>query len=142
MARDPSPPCLMIRDNQAFWIHRDDPRLALATRQAFEDGCFENAWCYDASGGLWPIVGAKEEQPPSRSGRVLPWQKLRVSLALGPRTESALSDIIARLARILRPDNEFVEFSRTSAAEIASRLRLARSPEEVIQIAIAFAERA
>jgi len=137
MNEEPQPPFLVIREGQAFWIHKTPSLEALATLQAFQEGCFDQACCYDASGGLWRIVNATLKKPTSLMERTIPWRKVLVHLDLGPRSDAALEEVISRLEQILRDGNEFCEFSETPA-QILRRFRSARTPSEIIQVALQY----
>jgi len=134
---EPKPPFLMIRGGQSFWIQRRQAREASATLQAFEEGCFRNAYCYDATGGLWPVVNATLIESSSLLHRSIPWTQVPVELHLGPRTEAPLEEVVLLLAAVLRVKNEFTELLRPSAADILKRFQNAVSPSQIIQIALA-----
>ena len=131
----PKPPFLVIRERMSFWVETSAANEASATLQAFHEGCFRDASCYDATGGLWRIVGAALTKRPSFLQRMLPWRKVPVQLQLGPRTETTVAEVVSRLAHVLRTDNEFSEHLGASSAELLRRFQSARTPLDIIRIA-------
>jgi len=135
MSPTPRPPYLLIREGKAFWVEGRPPIESSATLQALEEGCFHDAWCYDATGTLWRIVTATLKGQPSFLQRVLPWRRVPVALEVGMPTHVGVADIISRLARVLRSDNEFCEYLRASPMDILHRFEAARTPSDVIRVA-------
>lgn len=135
MREGPQPPFLVIREGLAFWIQKTPAHQASATLQAVHEGCFQRAFCYDATGGSWPILNATIDEPSSLLDRTLPWRQHPVRLDLGPRTEVTVEAIVSQLARVLRDDNEFCELSE-APAEALARFRRARTPSDLIQVAL------
>lgn len=128
-------PLLVIQEELAFWVQHQDPSISEATLQAFQEGCFRSAYCYDQDGGLWPIAEAVLRAPPTLLQRILPWRKVQVRLTLGHREAVELKDIVARLAAILKSDSEFCDFVEPSPEELLEQFEKAKTPQEIIQIA-------
>jgi hypothetical protein len=103
----PKPPFLVIRERTSFWVETSAAHEASVTLHAFYEGCFREASCYDATGGLWRIVNATLRKRPSFLQLMLPWLKVPVHLHLGPRTETTVEEVASRLAQVLRSENEF-----------------------------------
>ena len=82
---EPRPPFLVVRWGLAFWGETRPPTDCRATLQAFRDGCYHDANCFDAGGGEWTVADAKLGRTPSLRCRALPWTRLPVALTLGPR---------------------------------------------------------
>jgi hypothetical protein len=131
----PKPPFLVIRPGLAFWVETRAPERTGATLQALRDGCFRDAWCFDSSGGGWPILEATLKQRPSFIHQVLPWKRLAVELRLGSRMDMDLEAVVSQLAVILRSDNDFCESLRTPPAEVLARFQRALTPVDLITIA-------
>ena len=91
---EPQPPVLIVRPRMAFWVVHDSVRRARATLQAFREGCFDGALCYDASGGSWDVTGAALDRPPTIIQRILLHRRLPVTLELGPRRAADLDDLV------------------------------------------------
>src|SRR5512145_2971008 len=102
MKSEPAPPYLVIRSGRSFWVEHRPPGSCAARLQAFRAGCFDEAHCYDESGRLWPIVGARLKRSPSFLERLLPSRWVPVELELGPAQPAAIEDVVARLASVLR----------------------------------------
>ena len=133
------PPFLVVRERQSFWVETRAPEHCTATRQAFLDGCYRDAWCYDSSGGRWQVLAATLKQRQSFIHRVLPWRHLPVVLELGPRVDTDAAELLLRLADILQENHEFCESLRMEPALLLDKLRSAREPAEVIEIARTYA---
>jgi hypothetical protein len=131
----PEPPFLVIRHGKSFWVERNEPGSCAATLQAFREGCFSEASCYDETGGLWPIVAANLRQRPSIIHRVLPWLRIPVELRLGSRKQVELREVIAQLVVVLKRDSGFSDYLKDSPAEVLQRFETARTPGDVIRIA-------
>lgn len=129
------PPYLVIREGKAFWVEVHPPTDSSATLQALEEGCFHDAWCYDATGSLWPIVAASLKGQPSFLNRVLAWRRVPVALELGAPTHIGIPDVISRLAKVLRIDNEFCGYLRAAPLDIIRHFEAARTPSDIIRIA-------
>ena len=131
----PRPPFLVVRPGEAFWVETCQPDECSATLQAFRDGCFAGASCYDVTGGEWPIRDAILKRRPSLLDRALPWKRLPVILHLGPRVEVDLLTVISRIGDILRSSNEFCEHLRTPPSEMLKQFERARTPADVLEVA-------
>lgn len=129
------PPFLIVREGTSFWVETGSAEGCSATLQAVREGCFREAWCYDASGGVWPIVEATLKQRPTFAQRLLPWKRLAVDLRLGPRTETDVAIVVSHLARILRSDSGFCESLQAPAADVLRDFESARTPADLIRIA-------
>ena len=130
---EPAAPYLMIREGKAFWVNALPVSETSATLQAFDEGCFREAWVYDVTGRLWPIASASLKSRPSLWQRLLMWRRVPVVLQLGPPTSVAIPEVVSRLARVISGDNEFLEKSaRTNALR---RLEAAKTPTEILEIA-------
>jgi hypothetical protein len=129
------PPYLLIREGKAFWVESRPPSESSATLQAFEEGCFNDAWCYDATGSLWPIMSARLKRHPSFLQRVLPWRRVSVELQVGTPAHVDMAQVISRLAKVLQIDNEFCEYLPVSPMDILRRFETARTPGDIIGIA-------
>ena len=142
MSLTPQPPYLVIREGRAFWVEDRSLGETSATLQAFEEGCFHNAWCYDATGSLWPIVTAALKEPPSFLRRLFAWRRVPVQLQFGPPTRVDVPDVVARLAKVLRSDNEFCEHLPSPPTDILNRFGEAHTPGDIISVARDYGERA
>ena len=129
------PPFLIVRQGQSFWVEAHAPEHCSATLQAFRDGCYSGAWCYDATGGEWPIINATLKERPTLLQRSFPWKRVAVELHLGLRVEADLAAAISRIAEVLRSDNEFCQGLRTPPAEVLRQFESARTTADLIQIA-------
>jgi hypothetical protein len=117
------------------WSRSRRSSSSAATLQAFREGCFQHAACYDSTGGLWPIVEAVLTQRPSLAQRLLPWRTIRVEARLGSRSEVGLADIVSRLAEVLDARGAFIDTLRLPAQAVLRRLERAQTPSDVIRIA-------
>ena len=135
MSVTPLPPCLLIREGEGFWVEEGPPSEISVTLQALEEGCFRDAWCYDATGRLWPIVASRLKEQPSFLQRLLPWRQFPVEIQFGTPSHLSMSEVISRLARVLRSDNAFCDYFRASPVEILNRFEAARTPGDIIQVA-------
>jgi hypothetical protein len=129
------PPFLVIRKGQSFWVETRAPEDCSATLQALRDGCFREAWCYDSTGGGWPILEAKLRSRPSFVQRVLPWKHVAVELQLGSRVNADLAALVSQLAVVLQSNNAFCESLRAAPADVLAQFQGARGPAEIIDIA-------
>jgi hypothetical protein len=135
MSSTPQPPYLLIREGKAFWVESRPPRNSSATLQAFKEGCFNDAWCYDATGRLWPIDSATLKRQPSFLQRVLPWRRVSVELQMGTPARVDVAEVVSRLGRVLRVDNEFCEYLPAPPIDILNRFKAAHTPKDIIGIA-------
>ena len=135
MSLVPRPPYLVLRDGKAFWVEDRPHGEITATLQAFEEGCFHEAWCYDASGNLWPILTATLKVEPSLSARLLAWRRVPVQLGFGTPTPIGVQELVSRLANVLRSDNEFCEYLPSPPMEILRRFEQALTPSDIIRVA-------
>ena len=138
----PQPPYLCIREGISFWVERRPVTDVSATRQAYEEGCYQELSCYDGSGRLWPVLTATMSIDALERPVEGWWQRLvgpppqfRVSLDVGPWRSVEVQEIIACLTRILQSNNEFCEDLPIVAAEILRQFGAARTPDEIIRIA-------
>src|SRR5262245_34449283 len=125
MNEGPKPPFLIIRERMSFWVQRSTAHEASATLHAFDEGCFREAFCYDATGGLWRIVDATLRTRPSFLQRWLPWRRVPVHLHFGPRTETTIAEMVSRLDEVLRSENEFCEYLGAPAEELLQEFQSA-----------------
>lgn len=135
MSPTPRPPYLVLREGKAFWVETRPLGETTATLQAFEEGCFHEACCYDASGSLWPVLTATLKGQPSLSGRLFAWRRVPVQLGVGAPTHVGVRDIISRLANVLRSDNEFCEYLPSPPTDILRRFEEALTPSDIIRVA-------
>jgi hypothetical protein len=142
MSATPQPPYLLIREGKAFWVESRPPSESSATLQAFKEGCFNDACCYDATGSLWPIESATLKGQPSFLQRVLPWRRVSVELQVGTPARVDVAEVVSRLARELRVDNGFCEYLPASPMDILNRFKAAHTPRDIIGIAREYDERA
>lgn len=131
----PEPPFLIVRPGRSFWVQMSRADECSTTLQAFREGCFRDAWCYDATGGLWPIVEATLMETPSALQRLFAWRRVRVRLHLGPRAQVQPGEVVSRLAVVLLSDTSFTDSLAQEATQILRRFECARTPGEIIQIA-------
>lgn len=131
----PKPPFLIIRKGKSFWVENASLNNWTATLQAFREGCFLEASCYDAAGGMWPITKATLTQRPSLFQRLLPWRRVAVELHLGARVEVDIKHAVSQLEEVLRSDTEFIEFLAISSKVALSRFHDANTHQDVIDIA-------
>jgi hypothetical protein len=134
-ANDPEPPFLIVRKGLSFWVETRAVDNCSATLQAFREGCFRDAWCYDSTGGGWAILDATLKQPPSFAQRVLPWKRVAVELHLGSRVTTDPATVASELATVFRSGNEFCDHLPEAPAEVLRRIEAATSMAELIQIA-------
>jgi hypothetical protein len=132
-----NPPYLVVRPGQSFWVETRSPEDCTATLQAFQDGCYTGAWCYDAMGGQWPVVEARLKTRPSFLDRVMPGRRVPVELRIGPRAEVDMADALRRIREVLNSDNEFCEYlnSRTPVTEVLAQFEGARTTADLIAVA-------
>jgi hypothetical protein len=135
LAPTPPPPYLVIREGKSFWVEARHFGESSATLQALEERCFHDAWCYDASGRMWPIVNAALKARPSFLQRLCPWRPVPVELQVGMPTSIAAADIVARLATVLRSSNAFCEGLSAPPTDILAGFASAQAPSEIIAIA-------
>jgi hypothetical protein len=131
----PQPPFLVVRAGQSFWIETRAAGDCSATLQAFREGCFRDAWCYDSTGSGWPILVARLKQRPSFLQWLMPWKQVAVELHLGSRIAADPAGVIASLAAILRSGNEFCDSLRTPPHDLVTRFQNARELADIIQVA-------
>jgi len=135
----PEPPFLFIREGKSFWVESRPLNECSATLQAFREGCFRDACCYDATGGLCPVVNAALKKRPSLAQRLLPWRRVPVELHLGARSQADLKDVVSQLAAVLRSESGFNESAAVPPKDILQRFEGARTPSDVIRIAREYA---
>ena len=135
MQMNPEPPFLVIREGKSFWVEKRPVNECSATPQAFQEGCFRDACCYDATGGVWPIVGAELKERLSVAQRLLPWRRVRVEIQLGARCDVDLGNVLSKLALVLRSQSEFTSSLISPPSELLRRFEAARKPSDVIQVA-------
>jgi hypothetical protein len=132
-----SPPFLVIRPGQAFWVEAHAPQDATATPGAFADGCYDGTWWYDATGGVWTVVEATLKVPPSLLERGLQ-RPVAVDLRFGSRAEADLPEALARLRDVLTSDNGFCDALKMPAARMQAEFERARATSELASIASRF----
>ena len=133
------PPALIVRPRKAFWVVHDSARRARATLQAFREGCFDGALCYDASGGSWDVTGAALDRPPTIIQRILLHRRLPVTLELGPRRAADLDDLVGRLREVLTSGSDFCDHLGAPAEQVLGEMEAAESAEAVIGVAARYA---
>jgi hypothetical protein len=131
----PEPPFLVVRMGQSFWIETRAADDCSATLQAFREGCFRDAWCYDSTGSGWPILVAMLKRRPSFLPWLMPWKHVAVELQLGSRINADRAGVLASLATILRSGNDFCDSLRTPPHELLTRFQNARELADIIQVA-------
>ena len=131
----PEPPFLVIRKGKSFWVESDSTTNCAATLQAFREGCFFEASCYDATGGMWPIVDASLKRPPSILQRLMVWRRVPIELRFGIRTEVGVKEIVSELAAVLVRESEFTESLGVSSKAALERVELIRTHNDIIQVA-------
>ena len=131
----PTSPYLVIRRGIAFWLERDPPADCSARLQAFRAGCYRDAFCFDATGGLWPIQEARLQRPLSWLERIAVTRWVPIVLTLGPRRQASVQEIVSALAHVLRGESEFCELLPEPPDTLLRRFEIARSPQEIIRIA-------
>jgi hypothetical protein len=131
----PQPPFIVVRKGLAFWVETRPVDNCSATLQAFREGCFRDAWCYDSTGGGWPILEATLKQPPSLSQRMLRWKRVAVELRLGSRVNTDPATLVSELATVLRSGNEFCESLPTPPGELLATIERAPGVADIIHIA-------
>lgn len=129
-----SPPFLVIRPGQAFWIERHPPRDATATLRAFADGCYARTRWYDSAGGVWPVIDAQLKQRPSFFDRALQ-RPVAVELSFGPREDADVAEALMRLREVLRSDNAFCDDFRMPAPDISAEFERAHTMADLIAVA-------
>lgn len=123
-----------MRKGKSFWIENASPEDCSATLQAFQEGCFLEAACYDAAGGMWPIINVKLKQTPSLVQRLLPWRRVAVELHIGNRVVVDVKHVISQLAEVLHSDSTFNEFLAVSSKEALTRFQDAATHQDIIDI--------
>jgi hypothetical protein len=131
----PSPPFLVIREGLSFWVERQAASAVSITLQAFDEGCYSGALIYDGEGCLWPVESATLKVQPTFIDRLLPWRLLPVELHLGVPVAAGVSEIFAKLERILLSEKEFADSLQEPREVCLKRLQTARSAYELIVIA-------
>ena len=129
-----TPPFLVVRPGQAFWVEKHLPQDATATPGAFADGCYSGTWWYDSAGGVWAVVDAKWKARPSRLDRWLE-RPVAVELRFGPRAEGDLEEALVRLGEVLRSENIFCDDFKAPPVEILARFRKARTTADLAAVA-------
>jgi len=132
-AADLRTPFLLIGPS-GFSVHTD--ALAqpwMMTRTAMNS--FRNAVCYDGSGTSCTIMDVIPLRDVTLSDRMLPWRQIPTRFVLEPGPDLSLADMRGRLLSILNGDSEIADFLKVPAAEAISRLKQARTPEELIAAA-------
>jgi hypothetical protein len=132
----PAPPFLVIREGKSFWVEERPVNECTATLQAFHEGCFRHACCYDATGRLWPIVRAVLQERPSLAQRLMPWRQVRVEIHFGTRFEIDLRDVVSKLAIVLGSESEFNDSLTVPPRELAKHFESARTPSDLIRMVI------
>jgi hypothetical protein len=140
MSPTPRPPYLVLREDKAFWVETRPHGETSVTLQAFQEGCFHEAYGYDAGGSLWPILTATLKGQPSPSARLFAWRRVPVQLGFGAPTPVGMPDIIARLAKVLRSDNEFCDYLPSPPIDILRRFEQALAPSDIIRMAHDYGE--
>jgi hypothetical protein len=135
MKNEPEPPYLVIRSGRAFWVEHRAPHDCSARLQAFREGCFREAYCYDASGTLWEVADARLKRRLSLFERLFQTRWVPVELHLGPGAPATLEDVVGRLADVLRGDSEFRDHLRESPEALLRRFEGVRNPHELILLA-------
>lgn len=135
MSSVPEPPFLVIRPAIAFWVERDPITECTATVQAVREGCFDEAACYDRTGGEWPIEGSRYRQDPTLRSRLLPWTRIPVELRLAARRTVSPGEIVARLTDVLQSDTPFREALGRPPDELRALFTQAETAAEIIRIA-------
>jgi hypothetical protein len=130
-----SPPYLVIRKGISFWVETRPVNSVSATLQAFEEGCYSGAVCYDSSGNLWPVEHAVLRVRPSFVYKLFPWRQLLVELRLGVQAAVEVADIIALLEAILRSDSKLDGHLRESSEVNMEHLKGVRTAQELIEAA-------
>ena len=135
----PQPPVLIVRPSLAFWVVHGGVRQSRATLQAFREGCFDGAVCYDSSGGAWDVTGATLERPPTIVQRILLHRRIPVTLELGPRRAADLDDLVGRLREVLTSGSDFCDHLGAPAEQVLGEMEAAESAEAVIRVAARYA---
>ncbi|HZM17183.1 MAG TPA: hypothetical protein VFE28_14370 [Candidatus Krumholzibacteria bacterium] len=135
MTNQPTSPYLVIRRGIAFWLESDAPADCSARLQAFREGCYRDAFCFDATGGLWPIDEARLKRPLSFLERIAVTRWVPIELTLGPRREANVQEVVSSLAQVLLGENEFCEHLPESPDTLLRRFEAARTPQEIVRIA-------
>jgi hypothetical protein len=128
------PPFLVIRPGKAFWVESRPPQDARATPGAFAEGCYVDTRWYDATGGVWRVVGATLRTAPSLLDRALQ-RPVSVALRFAPRQEGNVADARTQLSEVLRSDNEFCDSLKNPAADIRAKFDSARTIADLLAVA-------
>jgi hypothetical protein len=129
-----TPPFLVIRPGQAFWVETHRPQDARATLRAFADGCYSGTWWYDSTGGVWTVAEARLKNRPSLFDRALQ-RFVGVDLVFGPRTDGDLAEALNRIGEVLGSDNEFCDELKMPPLEIRTLFERARTTAELVAAA-------
>jgi hypothetical protein len=134
MTNRPKPPYLVIRRGLAFWVSSNPTDNCSARLQAFREGCYRDAFCLDATGGLWPILNARLKRKPSLLDRIVQTNWMPVELELGTRRDASLQEVVSHLADVLQGDSEFAQYLSESLDMLCDHFENARILEELIRI--------
>jgi hypothetical protein len=132
----PQPPFLVIREGTSFWVEDRPVDEWTATLQAFDDGCFRDACCYDTTGSRWHILDAGLRRRPSLAQRFLPWRQVSVAIRLGARSQPDLREVLAQLAAVLESGGEFSDALTIAPSILRERFQDAKLPSDIIRIAL------
>jgi hypothetical protein len=134
MLKGSAPPFLIIREGVSFWVDTRPLEHCTATPQAFREGCFQDAWCYDVAGAGRPIIAATMLEP-STLDKLSLWKQFPVQLTLGSCVPTDLDRVASKMAVVLRSDNEFCELSQRSREDHLAKLKGAQTMADLIEIA-------
>lgn len=125
---------MIIRPEASFWVEWGELGESTTTLQSFRSGCYEGAFCADATGGAWRVIEASLGREPGLLDRVLPWRRLPVELRLGPRRDLSLGELLAHLSTILDRKGDFQDSLTIAPGELLYLLGGAESIGEAIRI--------
>jgi len=107
------------------------------TASAIRSGEFRGALCLDREGVVRAIVEVIPERAPTWVDRLIPWRSLPVRLVLESRPEVSLDDVRDRMVAMLEGESRIADFLKVLAAEAIRRVKAARTPSELIEVASA-----
>lgn len=135
MTTQPVAPYLVIRRALAYWVEHRPPADCLARLQAFREGCFDDAWCFDATGRIWPIVNARVARRLRLWERISATHWVPIEIELGPHSKPPLPEVVSRLADVLLGPSEFCDHLTEPPEALLQRFEAAGTPEELIRVA-------
>lgn len=105
-----TPPFLVVRPGVTFWLERRHPNELRGYAQAVREGCFDDAYCLDLVGRMWPVAGYC--LPGCHPIRRVLMLMVPIELQLGVPHPDALERVLQDLKTTLTSDTEVVDYLR------------------------------